>query len=371
MIKCFAATNSFWIDPQGHIRPCARFQDKFDHVTEFQTFSEITRSKKHTEIKESLERGVWPEGCIRCKTDEEKGVRSKRSFYERVGLKAPDDFMVDISMGNFCNLKCRMCKPNNSTLWYNDYNYLVEQGIVKASSEDLSAYHLSERDIEKLIAHLRSVKGEIYIELKGGEPLIMPQTKKLVDHILKLDNVSKITLAMVTNGTVIPSWLENLSAKNKKLFLIVSVDGLDEVYNYIRGIEKFNYKDCLENIRRFKEIPNLELNFNVVVQNLNIHQMVDIHVELSKFSRSINYITLQFPAHLAANVMPSPAREKIYGDFLKRSKEFGNHEALMTNIFNTLKTEPDPRLLEKFYKFSAALDQRRGQDLFAVLPHFR
>lgn len=371
MIKCFASTNSFWIDPQGHIRPCARFKGKFNHITEFQTFSEITKSEKHRAIADELNRGIWPDGCIRCKTDEERGVRSKRSFYDRIGLTLPDDFMIDISMGNFCNLKCRMCGPNNSTLWNGDYKYLVDHEIIEPVDIDFSAYQLSDRDIEKLISHIESVKGDIFIELKGGEPLIMPQTKKMVDHIMSLQNADRVTLLLVTNGTVVPSWLESFSSKIKKLILVVSVDGLYDVYDYIRGTEKFSYKDCFENIRKFSEIKNIDLKFNVVVQNLNIHQMLDIHQELLKFSDSINYLVLQFPEYLAVNVMPQLSRKAIYQDFINNSDKFGSYEGLMKNIHEILTVDPDPLLLEKFFAVSTALDDRRDQDLFSILPHFK
>ena len=371
MIKCFASTNSFWIDPQGHIRPCARFKGKFNHITEFQTFSEITNSQQHREIKESLDNDIWPQGCIRCKTDEENGVRSKRSFYDRIGLKAPDDFMIDISMGNFCNLKCRMCGPNNSTLWNNDYKFLVDHEIIQPVDIDLSAYQLSDRDIEKLINHLQSVKGNIFIELKGGEPLIMPQTKKMVDHIMSLENADKITLLIVTNGTVVPDWIENISIKIKKLLLVVSVDGLNEVYDYIRGTEKFSYQECYENIEKFSKIPNIDLKFNVVVQNLNIHQILDIHQKLIAIGDSINYLVLQFPEYLAVNVMPKESREQIYQNFVEKSDQFGSYTDLMKNIHNMLKIDPNESTLKRFYEVSRSLDYRRGQDLFSVLPHFQ
>lgn len=371
MIKCFAATNSFWIDPQGHVRPCARFGEKFDHITEFQSFGEITQSEKHRNINDTLEKGQWPDSCVRCKSDEERGVFSKRSFYDRKHLHAPDDFMVDISMGNFCNLKCRMCGPQNSTSWNSDYKHLVDNQIIKPKNIDFAGYQLTDRDIEKLINHFRSVKGNIFIELKGGEPLIMPQTKKMVEHIISLDNVHKITLLIVTNATVFPGWLEQLSLKNKKIELVVSIDGIGDVFDYIRANEKFSYQDCIKNVERFSKLGNIDLHFNVVVQNLNIHQMLDVHLELTKFSRSINYIVLQFPDYLSANVMPISARKKIYQDFIDKQEQFGEYQNLMKNIHDILLTDPEAYLLKKFYRVMTSLDQLRNQDLYSVLPHFR
>ena len=129
MIDCFAAHNSFWIDPQGHVRPCARYKEKMDHITTFNSFSDIVNSKGYVEIRQSHSKDQWPSGCFRCKEDEEKNLHSKRQFYQDIELKQPDDFMIDISMGNYCNLKCRMCGPNNSTSWNSDFKFLVDNNI--------------------------------------------------------------------------------------------------------------------------------------------------------------------------------------------------------------------------------------------------
>jgi len=375
MINCFASKNSFWIDPQGHIRPCARYKKKMEHVTEFVSFSDITNSKKYIEIREELSNDKFPLGCVRCEDDEKKNLRSKRQFYDRAGLQEPHDFMIDISMGNFCNLKCRMCGPSNSSLWNSDYRFLNKIGLVNQANglyadTGFDGYQLSDDDIDKLILHIKNVKGKIYLELKGGEPLIMPQTKTLVNRLIELPNAEKITLLIVTNGTVVPEWVDSVQHKISKLQLIVSVDGIGEVYNYIRGTNKFTFNDCFKNIEKFHAFKNIDLKFNVVVQNLNIHQMIEIHQLLTAFPKTtINYITLSMPSYLAVNVMPSTARDKIYENFLKNSAVFKNYETQMQHIYKLLLIEPLPETLEYFKKITVALDKKRKQDASAVLPH--
>jgi radical SAM protein with 4Fe4S-binding SPASM domain len=370
MINCFAAHNSFWIDPQGHVRPCARYKEKMEHITSFDSFSEIVNSKGYIAIRNSHENNQWPTGCVRCKEDEEKNLHSKRQFYQDSGLQQPDDFMIDISMGNYCNLKCRMCGPNNSTAWNSDFKFLVDSKLFQDPGIDLSAYTLSNHDIDKLISLLTEVKGNIFIELKGGEPLIMPETEQLVNRLLALPNADRITLLIVTNGTVVPDWIEHVQLKIKKLQLVVSVDGIDDVYDYIRGTNKFKFKDCLKNIEYYHSLDNIELRFNVVVQNLNIHQMLEIHEVLNvKFNAPINYISLSMPKLLAINVMPKKSRHSIYQTFLKNKDKFGSYQNQMLNIHEILMSEPSAHLLEQFKVVTEALDNRRNQDINTVLPH--
>lgn len=369
MIDCFASQNSFWIDPQGHIRPCARFKEKLEHVTVFKSYGDIVNSNSYKDIRQHLSNGIWPDGCIRCKEDEQKNLKSKRQFYTDIGLQSPDDFMIDISMGNFCNLKCRMCGPNNSTLWSADFKSLVEQNLYKDPGIDFTAYQLGEQDIEKLAKHIESVKGNIYIELKGGEPLIMPQTKSLVDKIVNLDNADRITLLIVTNASVVPDWIETVNEKIKKLDLVVSIDGVDSVFDYIRGNDKFNYTTCKHNIDYYSKLANVDLKFNVVVQNLNIHQMLETYTMLKQYQTTINFITLSMPNFLAPNVMPDIARQNIYSNFLKNARQFDHYENVMQNIHKLLLTDPKQSVYEQFKSITLALDKRRNQDINKVAAH--
>lgn len=369
MIKCFAAHSSFWIDPQGHVRPCGRYKEKMKHISEFENWSDITNSNEYQTLRNDLQNNVWHSPCFRCQEDEENGLKSKRSFYDRIGFKPDVDFMVDISMGNYCNLKCRMCGPQNSTLWKTDYDFLVEHKLAEASAFDTSAYMLSDEDIEKLKSHLQTVKGKILIELKGGEPLIMPQTEKLIYKLIELPNADKISLLIVTNGTNVPTWIEDAVNRFEKITLAVSVDGFGEVYNYIRGTKTHDFDTCFANIKKLSTIKNLTLQFNVVIQNLNIHQIIDLHNLLKQFDVHITYITLSGPQHYRLNVLPKEFRQKVYNEFLQRKNEFGSYREQMESVYKILLTDPDEKLVTRLKNISKALDIRREQSLCDVLPH--
>jgi sulfatase maturation enzyme AslB (radical SAM superfamily) len=152
--------------------------------------------------------------------------------------------------------------------------------------------------------------------------------------------------------------------------LVVSVDGIDDVYDYIRGTDKFSFKDCLKNIEYYHSLDNIELRFNIVVQNLNIHQMLETYELLeSKFNVPINYITLSMPKILAVNVMPKKSRDEIYQKFLENKNKFGIYQDQMMHIHKILMIEPNEKLLEQFKTITIALDRRRKQDIGKVAPH--
>lgn len=359
-MKCFASTNGFWIDPQGYIRPCARNKVRQKHISEYEDFANI----KFTDIVSDLKNNNFPESCFRCKLDEDKGIRSKRQYYDAVGMLAPDDFMIDISMGNFCNLKCRMCNPRNSTLWYNEHKDMVDLNLVEEKIDN-KAYKLTDLDIEKLIKFLETVKGNIYLELKGGEPLLMPETKKFIDQLKKLPNLHRITLLLVTNGTVVPNWVEDFAKQIKTLELIISLDGIDTVFNYIRGNNKFTYNECYNNIVKFSKMKNIQLGFNVVVQNTNIHQLQKIHTVLSKFTDEINYITLMLPEYYRVNNLKDAYKEKVKKSI--DTEKFGKHEQKIKSIINFMMQNTTNKLYAQFINITKYLDNSRSQRINDII----
>jgi len=361
-MKCFASTNGFWIDPQGYTRPCARNKIRQTHISEYENFADI----KFTDIVDELETDNFPESCFRCKLDEDKGIRSKRQYYDAVPMVAPDDFMIDISMGNFCNLKCRMCNPRNSTQWYKDHKGLVAENLVEEKLDN-KAYQLKESDIDKLVEFISTIKGNIFIELKGGEPLIMPETQRLVSAFLKLPNANKITLLIVTNGTVVPSWLVEAAGVIADLQLIVSIDGVTDTFDYIRGSKDFTYEMCISNIKEFSQLPNINLRFNVTVQNLNVHQLHLIHNELIKFTDKINYITLMLPSYLCVNNLKNAYKEKIYNTYLEHKNTFGKYSDKIDKIYNFMLQDTTDELYRQFINITEYLDNTRQQNIENII----
>ena len=68
--------------------------------------------------------GKWPDGCIRCKTRQEQGLKSYRDTEnKRANVTSPRQLReatpeirtIDYRASNLCNLKCRMCNPAESS----------------------------------------------------------------------------------------------------------------------------------------------------------------------------------------------------------------------------------------------------------------
>lgn len=104
-------------------------------------------------------------------------------------------------MGQYCSLKCRDCCEHVPYL----------KNPVFSDCETILS------DCSKIAGSCELLR---YIELAGGEPLLHPEFKQILEGLLQIENVGFIRI--FTNGTVLPKdeWLEVL--KNPRIVLCVS-----------------------------------------------------------------------------------------------------------------------------------------------------
>ena len=362
MIDCFATTNSFQVDAQGKVSPCCKFKGNFSDVSSYKSVPEIFSDPKLTELKSQHANGNWTKACLRCQQDEHTGKQSRRKMYEVIGL-SKDDYFIDISLGNYCNLKCRMCGPENSTQWYSDYEVLAENNL--ATSEPYKSYLMDNATIDMVADFISTVSGRVIVEVKGGEPLLMPNSEKFFASLSNCVNAGNIEIWIASNGTRIPKWFEGCVSKFKSIELSVSVDGTNETYSYIRGT-KHPYEDVIRNSITVKNMKNVMLRFNVVVQNLNIRNVADLYDDLYGIVGShdkITLIVLRFPVYYQINIYPDDKKDGIINEMTNREI---SHNSSYRAVVNLLTMPNDVITWNMFQRVTKLLDDRRGQDVKGV-----
>lgn len=148
----------------------------------------------------------------------------------------------DIQITDICNLKCIMC---NSSQSIGSMNYDALKGLL----EQINCFS-QERKI---------------ININGGEPLLHPNFKELSEYAGK----SKDAFWLITNGLLIDRFFEEII---KYKLLVISIDGLKEAHNLIRGNGVF--EKVTENIKKlniFVNENNIQLNviFNILINKYN------------------------------------------------------------------------------------------------------
>ena len=352
-----------------------------------------------------------PDVCKPCFELEDQGVESLRqrhingvipesriNLYPNTVLQEimPFEFpTMEIKLNNLCNLKCRMCNPLDSTSWQDwdvvkpfyikENNYLVStvDNLVRKPGQYIGPFDDSDNwwnDFEKLLPHFRRV------EFAGGEPLMDPQHYKILDMLkpygknIEIKYATNGTTLGITKGRTIYDYWPHF----RSIAVNVSIDGIHDVYNYIRGNSDFNQVE--ENIKEIKKIPNVSRVVGAfTAQAGNILQAAEcIDYFINKMDIIFYSHRVSYPNCLSAQVLPAPLKELVISrleevklkvdswDMIKNSQLIGKitHQQIQDNI-NYLKAKDQHNLWKDFLSFNYALDSGRNQSLLEVVPEFK
>lgn len=367
-MKCKLAENSINLTANGNIIPCCRFAMKavydIENIQTIDNLKNINNSSTFYSVQQDLANDKWPSGCIRCSRDESLNIPSRRQIYNN-RITENNIRIIDIDVGNFCNLKCIMCNSEFSTQWHNDQKFLYANGFDKdyKSPKSFFSRNISNSDINKIVEYIESKDTAVEIELKGGEPLALPNSKYLIDRLTSVKN--QVDIIITSNGTFFPTWFDDI-CKKSNVRLSLSIDGLDEIYDYVRGTSKYNYNLFNNNVHKFKKSPVKEIFFNFVVQNTNVHQLAEC---INKYPDIlVNPIFLQNPKWLQVWNMPEDSKTSIMNilqDIPKDYKFYNKIQSVISNMSTLCNSDE----YKKFVKFTALLDKKRNKNLPKIAPH--
>ena len=145
-----------------------------------------------------------------------------------------------LNFGLLCNLRCIMCSQENSRK--DDCRLLP---------------------VEPLLALKRYFTVADEIMVIGGEPFVLPNARRFIDAIISDPDYADIKLSIVTNGTLLHNYLDQLKSI-RRVNIWVSLDSIDSAYEHIR--QGARWGDTERNILAFREIGakhNLDWTINI------------------------------------------------------------------------------------------------------------
>ena len=375
------------------------------------TLEEIWNNDIIRLVRKQVLNGGRPEVCKPCFDLEDQGVESLRqrhingvipeariNLYPNTPLQEimPFEFpTIEIKLNNLCNLKCRMCNPLDSTNWTDwdkvvpfykkENNFLVStiESLVNKPGKYIGAFDDTNNwwaSFEKLLPHFRRV------EFAGGEPLMDPQHYKILDMLKPYGK--NIEIKYATNGTTLGiskgRTIHDYWPHFRSVAVNVSLDGIHDVYNYIRGNGDFSQVEA--NIKEIQKIPNVSRVVGAfTAQAGNILQAAEcIDYFINKMDIVFYSHRVSYPNCLSAQVLPQElkdlavskleaVRERLFTfDNIKKSTllEKVTQQQIKDNI-NYLKAKDQHHLWSDFLEFNRQLDITRNQSLLDVVPEFK
>lgn len=376
---------------------------------------EVWNNETMRRVRKQVLSGQRPKECEPCFTLEDQGVESLRlrhingvipeariNLYPNSVHNLNEDFTMpfefptmEIKLNNLCNLKCRMCNPLDSTAWKDwngvvdfykkENNYLVPtiDRLVDTPGKYIGPFDDSDNwwtSFEKLLPHFRRV------EFAGGEPLMDPTHYKILDMLKPYGD--KIELKYATNGTTLGiskgRTIHDYWPNFRSIAVNVSLDGIHDVYNYIRGNGDFSKVE--ENIKEIQTIPNVSRVVGAfTAQAGNILQAADcVDYFINKMNIVFYSHRVSYPNVLSAQVLPRPLKAEAIKSLMHVRDLVGTYKNVIKypileqitkrqidDNINYLQARDQSHLWNDFLNFNYNLDTTRNQRLFDVWPEFK
>jgi hypothetical protein len=210
------------------------------------TFVPSAGADPFADIKEQQLNEQWPEACWRCKSEEDHGGASERvngflgyiedrlkSFVEKQTLP---EFELRVKFSNFCNLACRSCTETESSTWARITNTPAsEQYEIDISTSPEHWELITTTILEKLpkVEHF-------YVHFIGGESLVQPGMKKLLNWMIAQGIAPRVHLRVTTALSVRPGYdLMSKMSQFRDVDINLSIDSVGDNYQYLRWPAKF------------------------------------------------------------------------------------------------------------------------------------
>ena len=393
-----------------------------------------TKQKK-LERKQMME-GKKPPGCSYCWRIEESGnhfsdrhLRSREPwaagrFNEVVRGGSDYDVIpsyVELNLSNVCQFKCSYCYAEYSSAWLKE---LQEQGSYPTDP----ASHDLEKDRKAGILPIPAGEPNPYTEafwkwwpelyskvkvlrLTGGEPLIDPNTFKILDYVEK-NPKPDMEIAFTTNlcpplkmRDRFKKQMERIVREGKvcRFQIHPSIDSWGPQAEYIR--HGLNVRQFEENVRLFSRNLDTHISFIVTVNALSIFHLKTLFKKILEWRQTLNSSPerAKKPSHSLMDLDLPYLRRPFYQSLDIPPKEMTRHylnEALdfmkknclkpgssdshgfsyiqlgrMSRLLDTIKTPvPEDRLRKNrinFYKFFSEHDRRRNTNFLQTFPELK
>jgi organic radical activating enzyme len=333
-------------------------------------------SSKMKELRYSMVNNIRNSACSSCYSQEDQGMVSPRirentswlkwhsthdaierclDNYSSQQLMHPISY--DLRYSNTCTLKCRMCNSSSSSAINAEYKKLTDKWPEKfwtVSNHKINHEVDLHSDIQK-------------IYLAGGEPLVENLNLHLLEQVANFND--KITILINTSLNVVNDKFFNLLNRFKYLTLVVSIDGTNNVNDYIR--HGSNFEIVKENIKKFS---NHDIMFSTCVSMYNIFNLKDlvnfINLEFSKYSVNHSINIVNDIEELFIENVPYDLRPKLITDL--------KHTLTLANEFPAVGIKNCISILEQnnfqqekfgnFIRYTRLLDQNRNESITTVVP---
>ena len=348
--------------------------------------------------------------CRRCWDEESLGANSRRirsnqksaifmqafldSFEQSPGRKhfdmsgVTDTHPVDIhiDLGNYCNLACKMCGPQASSVIASQQ---VQWGVESSRQYVGTDWTKNKTVWDSFLTQLLEIPGLNNIHFMGGETLLTNRFEELVDFMIAKHRFD-VCFSFVTNGTIFkPDLMQKLS-KFRQVGIEVSIEAMDEHNSYQRqGTDTAQVLENIEQYRLFCNGSSITCTVRPAVSLLTIGYLPDLFQYCLDKQLMIKSLIVTDPEFLDPTILPKATKDqylekyqsllqqlskvKVVNDY--NASDPHNHAVIVKehvqmcmNVLRTATPDYAPQLYKELVAHCQRWDQIYGYDARKLYP---
>jgi len=371
-----------------------------------QTIEEYSKSDKLKQFRKEMLEGPGPAVALNCEVCIEQEKHSPESHrktyngyldYEKPELKKELEEYLETDMdtpfvrtlewiapSNFCNLRCHMCGPyNSSSIAAEDKK--IGKSKLPTFIRQLGNKTLYEDDeeAERFIAECDEFIFDNLVELKmtGGETLAIKYNYDMMKRVVDGGLAKNIDLRITTNGTLTPKFdgkdVFDYIAEFKSCQINISIEGWGKRNEYIRYPSKWDV--IYRNAKRFASLENTKVLFVSTINSINVgylweiaegmdHLLEEYPDSFSTFS-SGSLVWGSDEIYVITNVPPDIREYYAQLYFENWNKKYNQDFKKILDYFDTLPY--DEELMHKMMNDVKSRDVHRGTCLLDLAPEWK
>lgn len=318
---------------------------------------EIVNSDYFVKVRQQMRAGLKPGACLRCYTEEDTLISSKRElelarfgtdYTDNNGVIEPNMKFIELRLGNLCNVRCRTCNPASSTQWITEYSKLQKAlpFVTQYDSKIDTHWTQSDEFWDDLLENSKSVE---LIYINGGEPTLVEKHWNYLERLIERGLHKQVKLWYSINMTNVPDKLLDIWKQFKEVEIHCSIDDIGERNSYIRKGTDWN--DVEANIQKLINNPWIKFSVTQTVSWMNIYYVPEFTEYFNKLGIQTQSNLVYDPRFYSISILPDNLRQHL-------TKKLENFDYLLEHVSSDINIE----LFKQGIEYSKWLDASRNED---------
>ena len=364
---CPVAFNQVYADNGGKYRLCCHASPNhtLDHMRVDNTLPfDYLMSDEMEDIRLQMLSGEKIQGCEKCYKLEDDGHKSWRQWkYKADTVRLSEIENVGLKLrinGSYCNLGCYMCHPYNSSTRRAELKATNMETEWQGGGGVDDVVNVKSGRFEEILEHIHEHVAKIgYMNITGGEPILLPRMWAFLDNIPD-EYAKNINLTFDTN-------LTHTTFKGRSIREIV--DRFNQVWF---GVSCDHYGERLEWIRYPIDVKSFEQNIrdnwdiikglNCTVSLLNVFELYEIkEYYATNFNVGVSFNNIvRNPKTLSIKNLPQDDKDMLNIKY--------KDDPMMSMVISELEKDINQMEYDQGILYCEKLSAHRNTDFIGVFP---